>query len=234
VAHQWGCITPNPAFSFRLKKPSEKPRKKPDHKAIVSMIEYAEGDNRGLIACYYYGGMRKSESPGLKWKDIDFGNDIITISRQYYRGKISEPKADSSKRQYRVPHELIRILENRKKQTKQNQPDDWLFPSRDKSPKFHGKPIDIDGWYKNHYKPIRIKFGLDYTLTDLRKAYENVWKKFNLDLAIRQKQMRHSDIRTTMKYYDYVDDEDTIAAVDGFDTYIRSLKSEIRHIKRAK
>ena len=234
MAHQLGCIKRNPAFSFKLKKPSEKPRKKPDHKAIVSMIEYAEGDDRDLIACYYYGGMRKSESPGLKWKDIDLENHIINIRRQYCRGNISEPKADSSKTQYRVPKELIRILENRKKLSKQNQPDDWVFPSRDKSSKFHGKPIDIDGWYKNHYKPIRTKFGLDCTLTDLRKAYENVWKKFNQDLAIRRKQMRHSDIRTTMKYYDYVDDEDTIAAVEGFDTYIRSLKSEIRNIKRAK
>ena len=64
-------------------------------------------------------GLRKAEALGLKWKDVDFENNIININQVLiYKGKegfsFKEPKSFKSKRSLHAPNELMKKLKNEK------------------------------------------------------------------------------------------------------------------------
>ncbi|WP_347562979.1 tyrosine-type recombinase/integrase, partial [Clostridium sp. MD294] len=56
-----------------------------DEKQALYMLECLSNEllqNRTLITLLVYTGMRRGEILGLKWSDIDFHNNTITIQRE--------------------------------------------------------------------------------------------------------------------------------------------------------
>jgi len=74
----------------------------------------------GIILCLY-SGLRIGELIALQWCDIDFGKEILTVSKSCHYGKdglvIDEPKTATSRRVIPLPRQLLPILKSIKKKS---------------------------------------------------------------------------------------------------------------------
>jgi len=89
-------------------------------KAILAAAKTEPINIRLLIELALFSGMRRGEIVGLKWSDINFGKQCLTIKRSIYKpkGKKSiekEPKSHSSFRTIAIPNCLCETLNEYKK-----------------------------------------------------------------------------------------------------------------------
>ena len=161
-----------------------------------------------ILLCVIY-GLRRGEALGLRWADIDFDNDTITISGQYTYGEKGKPiwvptlKTSSSHRVvYLVPYLKDVLLAVRK-----------AFP-RDRIVQY---VCELDGklpspnaitrrWYT-----FRAKYGYDKVrIHDLRHSAAMMMIQGGADLNTVKNVLGHTKIETTQRYLH--EDFDTAAA----------------------
>lgn len=161
-----------------------------------------------ILLCVIY-GLRRGEALGLRWADIDFDNDTITISGQYTYGEKGKPiwvptlKTSSSHRVvYLVPYLKDVLLAVRK-----------TFP-RDRIVQY---VCELDGklpspnaitrrWYT-----FRAKYGYDKVrIHDLRHSAAMMMIQGGADLNTVKNVLGHTKIETTQRYLH--EDFDTAAA----------------------
>lgn len=87
-------------------------------KKIKNYITFKSGNEFPNLNCYtlailiaIYTGARLSEICALRWDDISFIENIISINKQVYKKRISSPKSFSSNRIIPLHLELKRFLE---------------------------------------------------------------------------------------------------------------------------
>lgn len=77
---------------------------------VKLILENSEGQDHNMFAVLFFTGMRTGEMIGLKWDDIDFERNTITIDRTIGRGIISKPKTTSSIRTIPILTPLLKPL----------------------------------------------------------------------------------------------------------------------------
>lgn len=161
-----------------------------------------------ILLCVIY-GLRRGEALGLRWADVDFNNDTITIAGQYTYGEKGKPiwvptlKTSSSHRVvYLVPYLKDVLLAVRK-----------AFP-RDRIVQY---VCELDGklpspnaitrrWYT-----FRAKYGYDKVrIHDLRHSAAMMMIQGGADLNTVKNVLGHTKIETTQRYLH--EDFDTAAA----------------------
>ncbi len=95
---------------------------------------FEEAKKSGVFELYFTEmatGLRRGELLGLKWSDIDFGQNSIYVQRQITRmdGKVQESplKTKNAYRQIIVPNEVIKVLKD--KQKRENGFSQYVFSS---------------------------------------------------------------------------------------------------------
>lgn len=84
-------------------------------RVIFSALDAEPINIRALVELAIFTGMRRGEIVGLKWADIDFENQCLSIKRSIYKPKDGkalekEPKSKSSIRTISLPEHLIKTL----------------------------------------------------------------------------------------------------------------------------
>ena len=84
-------------------------------RVIFSALDAEPINIRALVELAIFTGMRRGEIVGLKWSDIDFENQSLSIKRSIYKPKDGkalekEPKSKSSIRTISLPDHLIKTL----------------------------------------------------------------------------------------------------------------------------
>lgn len=208
LSHKW--IKEN--LAAKLEKP-----KLPPKQAVRTFTEeqiqklFAEAERKfntnpnllGMLALGNYGGLRGSEMSGLQWKDIDWEGHIIHIERQYHSSlkRFTEPKTDASKTWVAMPVELENILKriyDRVRGLDGFKETNCILTSYHRG--YTGKPINrnslrrgLIGLTRRCELPIETELHLLRRTCGTRLA-----KK---DPAMAAVHLRHSDIKTTWKYY---------------------------------
>lgn len=100
VAIEWGVIDKMPT-KFKLLKESAPEVKFYDfeeYDRLVLAAEKLEKPN-GLLVLLLGGeaGLRRGEISGLRWSDIDFRLDMLTVSRSLWRGQEGSPKGGNAR-----------------------------------------------------------------------------------------------------------------------------------------
>ncbi len=178
-------------------------------------------------------GLRLGELLGLKWSDIDFKSNELTVNRTFqtiaiyqddkiigYERKELPPKTKNSYRTIPVPQSIIKKLKAYKKQ--QNtiilyvgeayNNNNYIFtnklgePIHDKKPGRNLKSI----LKKINIEPIKFH--------NLRHTYATRLFEANIPPKTVQKLMGHADIQTTMNIYTHVMKDKKLEAVDKIDT----------------
>ena len=154
-------------------------------------------------------GLRISEALGLKWEDVDWLGKCLSIRRGIVEQVVGDVKTEGSARTFDLTSELLERLKAWKQRSEFSDAEDWIFASPVKIGRL---PYSYTGVWRELVRAAeQAKVGHLGTHA-FRHTYRSWLDAVGTSVAVQQKMMRHSDIRTTMNIYgDVVTDEMTMA-----------------------
>ena len=150
-------------------------------------------------------GLRISESLALRWADVDWLGSRLSIRRGIVNQRLADVKTQGSARTFNLTAELLERLKSLKQRSDFAAPEDWIFAS----------PFKV-GRLPRSYTGVRTELERAATAARIghlsshafRHTYRSWLDAVGTPIAVQQKMMRHSDIRTTFNIYgDVVTDE---------------------------
>ncbi|MFD2444203.1 tyrosine-type recombinase/integrase [Bacillus sp. CGMCC 1.16607] len=184
-----------------------------------------------------YTGIRVGELVALKWKDIDFKNHTISITKTYYNPnnnaleyQLVTPKTRKSKRKIIVDEEVIhQLMEHKKVQEKfleqlgdDYHNKDFIFAKMERQ---FGYPIVIKNVRDRMKRLLRIA-GLNEDLTphSLRHTHTSLLAEAGVSLEQIMDRLGHTDDQVTKNVYLHVTQEMKKEASQKFAELMRSLR----------
>lgn len=238
-AERDGIISSNPAAKARLPKLPDRELPQPDISDVRARLEELRGTPYFTGVCIaFYAGLRRSEICGLKWSDVDFAAETLTVRRvreRYVEGAplneythiIDMPgkpqiERESTKsghiRTFIVPHELIEILKSEQQSQRINRlkwgqkyfTSDYVCVASD------GAPVSANGLSKCMRGVCRLH--------DLRHL--NVTYQIDAGIPIPEVARRagHTTSQTTMKVYAHALTKQDKTAADALSRALGALK----------
>ncbi|WML35672.1 site-specific integrase [Clostridium sp. OS1-26] len=195
-----------------------------------SLINYLEGHRLKMLLAMALGtGMRQGELLGLKWSDIAFDNNTVSINKSIKlvyvvtkngsrESKIIEqtPKTKNSIRTIPVPSKVMDELKQYKEfqnQEKINNKDLYLDNNIVFATEL-GAYLD-SRYLTKRYTSILKKADIPYKkFHSLRHTYCTRLFEAGIPIKIVQMLMGHGDIKTTMNIYTHVMPDEKIKAVE--------------------
>jgi integrase len=198
-AVRWQMIPRNPCDSVDAPKGYRGEIKPFDKEQVKTLLATAKETQPRLFALYVLGvttGMRQSELIGLQWSDFCLPADRLTVKRSVFKGKISTPKARSS-RNVKLTGLAVDSLIHHKNEHKQS--DLWVFATK------NGTPLDCGNFHKYHWRRLLEDAGLPRTSFHAGTRHtcatlllgQSVHPKLVADL------LGHASIKTTLNLYSH-------------------------------
>jgi len=145
-------------------------------------------------------GMRQSELFALKWKDVDFTNKQLWVTRSIVQQVVGNCKTEASEKPVPLHDHLIRALRSWHRRTPFRTPESWVFAS----PKKRGRaPYWGQQLLRQHIRPAAQKLGIAKRIGwhTFRRTYSTLLRATGAELKVMQELMRHSTIRVTLDTY---------------------------------
>ena len=184
---------------------------------VRSLIEAtADTQYQMLFMLAVSSGARQGELFGLKWSDVDFDGNQISIRRNYGRaGRWSKPKTKAAVRSIDIGPNVMTALKRWKVQCPPNELD-LVFPNG------NGNPIDHGFMTRIHWKPALVAAGLpDIRFHDLRHTYASIQLTvLKHNLIYVSKQMGHSKPSVTMDTYTHLIANSDPHAAEKYDSVL--------------
>jgi len=143
-------------------------------------------------------GLRISECMALRWSDVDWLDAKLTVERGIVRQRVGDVKTAGSQGDLSIDSEVLEVLKGWKQQTQFPGEEDWMFAS---PIKLGRQPWSYDEVLRSFQK-AGTDAGVGWLGThSMRHSYRSWLDAVGTGIAVQQKLMRHSDIRTTMNVY---------------------------------
>ncbi|MEG0282319.1 MAG: tyrosine-type recombinase/integrase [Clostridia bacterium] len=178
-------------------------------KKILELLDNVDKKHKLIMNIILRCGLRRSEVLGLKYKDIDFVNNILTVNQviEYIPHQplgLKPPKTERGHRKIHISTELsAMILDYRTKE-----PDDDLI--------FNWyNPDALYKWFKRFLNTNKLQ---DIRLHDLRHTYANIMiNDAKISIASLSELLGHSRTSTTQNIYIHSINAEQDAAAIFFD-----------------
>ena len=176
--------------------------------ALLKELHEPFGTMALLCVCL---GLRISEALALRWEDVDWLGSRLSIRRGIVEQVVDEVKTEGSAKTFDLASELLVRLKAWKQLSQFRETDDWVFASPLKLGRL---PYSYTGVWRELVRAADLaKIGHIGTHA-FRHTYRSWLDAVGTSVAVQQKMMRHSDIRTTMNIYgDVVTDEMSTAGL---------------------
>ena len=150
-------------------------------------------------------GLRISEALALRWSDIDWLGSRLSVTRGIVEQVVDDVKTEGSAKTFTLADDLLARLKSWKQLTQFSGAEDWIFAS---PVKIGRMPYSYTGVWRELERAATAA-GIGHLGTHaFRHTYRSWLDAVGTPIAVQQKMMRHSDIRTTMNIYgDVVTDE---------------------------
>jgi integrase len=170
----------------------------------LAIVEAAKEPFRSVFAIAWYTGCRAGEILALTLGDLDFDNKTIRVNKACDDAtrEVRPPKTKASIALLPMPSALEAMLRSYIQHWTPN-PARILFPA----PRNKQRSRSRDNCVRVGLKPILRQLGIPYRNTGLhafRHGLSTALAERSTPIKILQNQMRHSDVRTTLKIYSHV------------------------------
>ena len=145
-------------------------------------------------------GMRRSETAGLKWEDVDLDGGTIHPKRGLIGSMVSHMKTEASRSSLPIPPLLCAQLRDWRRASAYNHESDWVFAS----PQSKGKhPFWMDSALRRQIRPAALRAGITKKIGwhTFRRSLSTLLVARNVDIKTAQELLRHADSRTTLNLY---------------------------------
>jgi len=166
-----------------------------DVEAILKWMEHKHPEIVVFFAIGFFTGMRTGEIMGLKWDDIDFKNNIISVSRTMTEGKEKDSTKTDQDRNIIIIPALERYLNAQKKYTFMQ--DSFVILNRNKRP-FKKYNTITQFYWKPCLKLLGIKYRRQY---EMRHTFASLSIEAGMKLNVIRDILGHSDLSMLVKKY---------------------------------
>jgi integrase len=185
----------------KLRLPPRGPRSEEPHftaEQLRSILAVADEPWHTLFSLFTFTGLRAGEALGLQVGDIDFVRQTITVRRSVWNGKIQSTKTSGSETVLPMPESLALLLKNHVAKL-DGKPDTFLFTTRNGRPPSSNKVVEYRLW------AILDALGIPRCgLHAFRHSLTALLLDSGATPKVVQRQLRHSDARTTLQIYGHV------------------------------
>jgi len=207
-ARKCGMRVPDIALSSLTitadKGEAETPYFKPED--VSRIVAVAKEPYRTIFALAWATGLRAGELLGLTVNDLDFQRGVIQPRKQAddRTRVLRELKTRKSRSEVAMTPQTAALLAGYLKNYWRGNPDGLLFPSRT------GRPLKRANVVRFGLKPLLRKLGLptkDVGLHAFRRGLGTALSNSKVSPKTVQQILRHTDIKTTFRYYVHSDAE---------------------------
>lgn len=161
---------------------------------VESILALAEDPWRTFFVLLVMTGMRAGEALGLQWADIDYDHHCVHIRRSAWQGQLQSTKTTGSAVPITLPPKLADVLREYKERWKPN-PEGFLFVTRNGRPPSSNKVVEYQLW------PILDALSIPRCgLHAFRHTVASLIVDAGYSPEVAQRQLRHSDTKTTLSY----------------------------------
>lgn len=182
-------------------------------RSLIDQLKEPFGTIALMCVCF---GLRISECLALRWADVDWLNGKLSIERGIVRQIADDVKTDGSRKTFVIASELLEVLKVWKQRSRFPTDQDWMFASPLKLGRL---PYSYTGVWRELQRAAKAAEIGHLGTHAFRHTYRSWLDAVGTPIAVQQKLMRHSDIRTTMNVYGDVvtnEMEQASARVAGF------------------
>ena len=176
--------------------------------ALLQELQEPFGTMALLSVCL---GLRFSEALALRWSDVDWLGSTLSIRRGIVNQIVGDVKTQGSAKTFHLAGELLERLKSWKQSSQFSGAEDWIFASPFKLGRL---PYSYTGT-RQELERASKSAGIGHISSHaFRHTYRSWLDAVKTPIAVQQKMMRHTDIRTTMNIYgDVVTDEMSTAGL---------------------
>jgi integrase len=169
---------------------------------IKAILHHATGQFKNFFAVAFFTGMRTGEIIGLKWEDIDFNQNEISIRRTINKGMETTPKTIGSVRTIEILPTLLKFLKNQHSLT--GDKNSYVFLNGNDKNYFDSNKIRDYSW-----KTTLINAGVEYrTIYNTRHTFASLMISKGEDVLWVSHMLGHSSTEMTLrKYTKYIKNE---------------------------
>ena len=173
-----------------------------------------------IVQVFAFSGLRRGETFGLKWGDVQRNPDgtggRLFIRRAIVSGQVTTPKTKGSVRMVDIPKGLVDELYLYRASYPPME-GDWIFHTE------KGTPLDPDNWYKRHFLPLLQGAGLRHIgLHILRHTYVSILIDQGESIKYVSRQVGHTTVQMTLDVYGHLFKETSTTAMNRLDQRLRT------------
>jgi integrase len=164
---------------------------------LISALALRE---RTLVLLDVGTGLRMSELFALKWRDINFDDNEVSITRSIVMQVVGPCKTEASQKPIPLDPYLAEALQQWRQHTQYKAPDDWVFAS----PEANGRrPYWGQSIMRIVIRPAAVMVGITrrFGWHTFRHTYSSLLKANGADTKVMQELLRHASSRVTLDTY---------------------------------
>lgn len=206
VAVEYSLVKVSPVRR-KLHRPETERRAKPALTAeqVTKVLSNVPAEYRALFVLLSITILRSGEVLALRWFNVDFGAETLSISHSLCRGQLGTPKTKASVKTFRLPAALLVILKAHRAAASHTEPEDFIFCRVD------GSPLDQDHLREGVLYPALKASGIEpqphtHGFYLLRHSGASILYALTKDLKQVQAHARHANVSTTGDIYVHLDE----------------------------
>ena len=205
-ARAWGYVKHDLMSGVVLPSPKRIQRYFFSAESVKAIIEESPEPYRTFYGLAAETGLRAGELCGITLDDVDFERRLLFVRQSAWRGKLGDPKTESSIRVIELSAQACEHLSQFIKSWRPNERR-LLFATK------NGTPWDANLLLKRRFKPLLEKLGIRVPKGNgfhaFRHANATMMDRLGTPLKVRQERLGHSDPRITQAIYTHVASEDS-------------------------
>ena len=198
---------------------------------VQSLLGALDLRERTMVLLDVVTGLRASELFGLKWTDVNFKNNEISVTRSIVNQVIGSCKTEASQKPVPLDPLLAKTLCTWRAHTRYKTATDWVFAS----PYSQGrKPYWCQSLMRNRISLVARHVGITKKIGwhTFRHTCATLLRASGADIKVVQELLRHASCRVTLDTYTQAVTEQKRAAQNRIANMVRSREVQAQRIHR--